>query len=336
MATGVRGYSQGYIADQTQLLQDIRDGLSMYNEQIDPLIGLYCEPTVRETLRVSQMSLTTEIEADGGTPNDQRAVFRLLKTRFGSYVRRTTWTQQGMEDALPGDIDATVRQQIIADREHLATLFFSACMTSHGTANTIGTASLVGFYNGETDVPDFESSSFNGTSQVHYIGTANATLGRDNVSTMQQLIQNKGYGRTAGGLTIFINTAQTDDVMNIQDPGSGVVTGTPERVKAIDNGVWGQGVMVNGCRVVVNNNVPSGYVLMLASDVKPLSFCEHVDPSVRGLMIAPGPNNTYPLVNATFRRRFGFAVQHMGAGAVLRLGNATWASPTFRFTAANR
>lgn len=334
MATGRVGYSTGFISDQTRLLQDIRDGLSQYNMQVDPLIETYCEPTVREVLRVSQMSLTTETEADGGTPNDQRAVYRLLSTRFKSFVRRSTFTQQGIEDALPSDIDATVRQHVIADRELLSQSFFHAAMTSHGTANTIGTASVVGFYNGETDVPDFESSSFNGTSQVHYVGTANATLGRAEVQTLQQLIQNKGYGRGNGMLTMFVNTAQTDDIVAIQDPGSGVVTGTPERVRAIDSGVWNTGIRVNGVNVVVNNNVPAGYVLMLASDVKPLVIREHVNPAVRGMMLHEGPNNLYPLVNSTFRRRFGMSVQHMGAGACLRLGNATWASPTFRYSTA--
>lgn len=137
-------------------------------------------------------------------------------------------------------------------------------------------------------------------------------------------------------LTMFINTAQTDDVMNIQDPGSGIVAATSERERAIDRGIWRQGIMVNGVNVVVNNNVPAGYVLMLASDVKPLSLCEHVDPSVRGLMFQPGYHEAAPLVGSTFRRRYGFAVQHMGAGAVLRLGNATWSSPTFRFSVSTR
>lgn len=332
MATGLRGYSQGFIADQTQLLQDIRDGLHMYNEQVDPLIGMFCEPTVRERLRVSQMSISAAIEADAGTPDNQHAVFRLLNTRFSAWHWQTTWTKQGIEDSLGSDVDSTVRQMFITDRELLTQLFFHACFTSHGTPNTIGTASTVGFYNGETDVPDFESSAFNGAAQAHYVGTANTALGRAEVSTLIRLVQNKGYGRSPGTLTLFVNNAQSEDVMNIQDPGSGVVTGTPNRVNAIDNGVWNTGLRINGCNVVVNNNVPANYVLLLASDVKPLSIREHLNPSVRGLMFEPGANLGYPLVNSLFRRRVGFSVQHMGAGAALRLGNASWASPTFRYS----
>lgn len=332
MATGVMGYSLGYIADQTQLLQDIRDGLHMYNQQVDPLIARYCEPTVRDRLRVSQMSVVAEIEADAGTPMNQRAAFRLLNTRFDAWHWQTTWTKQGIEDSLPTDVDATVRQMIITDRELLTQLFFHACLTAHSTPNTIGTASTVGFYNGELDVPNFESSAFFGSAQTHYVGTSNATLGRAEVSTLIRLIQNKGYGRNPGGLTLFINNAQSEDVMNIQDPGSGVLTGTPSRVTAIDDGIWNTGIRVNGCNVVVNNSVPANYVLMLASDVKPLAIREHLNPTVRGLMFEPGATAGYPLVNSMFRRRVGFSVQHMGAGAALRLGNATWANPTFRYT----
>ena len=334
MAAGFRGYSDGYVSDQTQLLQDIVDGLVIYNKTANPLIDNFCMKTTREIERVSQSALDSEEMPDGGTVGAKTQTYRLITNRFKSYLIRTGWTSLGLQDALPSDVQATLDGAMAGDAQRLNTLFFQAIFKAYGDAtaiNTVGTASSVGFYHGETDVSDFKNTTFNGVAQDHYTYTASTTLGVDNIDTLMGLVRGKGYGLMPGALTLFANTAQAPDIQAIMDPSSGIAGVTPNRVSAIDDGVQGNGIRVRGCNVVIDNDVPSGFVALVANDVKPISMREHIDPAYRGLLrYQESFDQNFPLANSNFLRRVGFTVRHMGAGAVIKLNAGSYANPTFR------
>ena len=107
---------------------------------------------------------------------------------------------------------------------------------------------------------------------------------------------------------------------------------TPERSRAIDTGVIGTNIMLEGVIIHFDDNVPSGYTCMLSTDVKPIAKRVHFKPEYQGLqMYSNTPNETYPLAGQIFLRRIGFGVQHLAAGTCRQLvASTTYTNPTFR------
>lgn len=332
MATGQQGYAQGAIYDQTLLLQDIRNGLGVYNRTINPLIGALSEQTTRQTLRVSQAPKSFRTAADGGRSASERNNYRLLNVPFKSYDLMSDFTVQWLQDALPSDIMAEMDTAIAGDVLLVEQLFWAAFFTKQ-TAGSVGTAYQAGFYNGETDVPSYKNNTFS-SAHYHYAGLNTTTLAKSHIQAMKNDIQEHGYGLTPGSLHLFINTDEQDDVLGLMDTnGSSTVLQaiTANRERAIDFGLANTGVMLEGVMVHVDDNVPSGYLGMVASDVKPIARREHFTPEFQGLQtFHEYAVPEYPLAGMKFLRRIGFAVQHLGAGTCRQLvASTTYTNPTF-------
>lgn len=328
---GMRGYSEGFVADQKQLLHRIVDGLAVYNANPDPVINMFSEPIYSETARVPQAPLEYDEEGEGANPQAKKLQIRLLSFPLRTFNLGAPFTKTGLEDALPSDVIKTAEAAMKGDAEGMLGRF-AACIFTKRTAGALGTAYQASFWNGETDVPPFGENIFSGAT-ANFKGTNNATLSRDHVIDAIEDVNEHGYGLTPGSLHAFFNIAQFSDLAAIVDATSAPI-GTPERQKAIDRGFIGAGVTVWGAQVHVVPWVPAGYFAVLASDVKPLAMREHLNPANRGLQIM-GPNieSMNPLVGAEYRHRYGFAVQHLGAGACRQIvASTTYTNPTMRFS----
>lgn len=333
MPTGQNGYAAGAIYDQTLLLQDIRNGLAVYNKTQDPIIALFSEETIRQTLRVSQAPKSFRQKADGGRSNSQNTVHRLLNVPFGTYDMTSEFTVEYLQDALPSDIMAEVDAGIAGDVELTSALFWQAVLTKQ-TAGAVGTAYQAGFYNGETDVPAYKQNTF-GSAHYHYLGINTTTLAKSHIQAMRIDIQEHGYGLTPGSLHLYANSAQSDDILGLMDTnGSSTVLQaiTPNRARAIDAGLVNTGVVVEGVMLHIDDNVPAGYLAMLADDVKPVARRVHPNPAYQGLQdYNEQYNPQYPLLGMSLMRRVGFAVQHLGAGTCRQIvASTTYTNPTFR------
>ena len=334
MATGIQGYAQGAIYDQTLLLRDIRDGLAVYNRTESPLLAALSEPTTRETLRVSQGPKSFRQAADGGKGVSERAVYRDLSVPFKSYDLSSEFTVQWLQDALPSDIMGEMDTAIAGYVELVEALFWASVFTKR-TVGAIGTAYQAGFYNGELDVPNYKNNAHHGTAHYHYIGINTTTLAKSHIQAMKADIQEHGYGLTPGSLHLFANSAQQDDILGLMDTNASTTilqAITANRERAIDFGLMNTGVLLEGVQVHIDDNVPAGYLGMVASDVKAIARREHFRPEYRGLQtFGEGRNPDYPLEGMNFLRRIGFAVQHMGAGCCRQIvGSTTYTNPTFR------
>jgi len=321
----------GAIVDQTQLLQDIKDGLLVYSKTVDPVIAMFSEDTIRQVLRVSQAPKTFTRDADGGTPESQRMIYRLLNIPFNDFSVGSQFTVKWLQDALPSDIYNEVDGAMRGDVELQNSLFFQACMTKM-TAGSIGTAYQASFYNGETDVPPYKNTTFS-SAHYHYWGLNTTTVALSHIQTMKATIQEHGFGLTPNSLHLWINSAQVPAIEALVNSQTGMLQAwTPERQKALDLGIVGTAFVLDGVLIHVDDNIPAGYMLMLCSDVKPISRRLHFKPEFQGLTTDNKINNPeYPLAGLTFLRRVGFAPQYLAAGCAVQIvASTTYTNPTWR------
>lgn len=333
MATGQNGYALGAIYDQTQLLQDIRSELSIYNKTIDPWVDRLSEPTIRQTLRVAQAPKSFRQKADGGNSNSSNVVYRLLNVPFKSYDLNSEFTIEWLQDSLQSDVMAEMSAAIAGDVELVNALFFAAIFSKQ-SSGSVGTAYQAGFYNGETDVPAYKNNSFS-SAHSHYAGLNTTTLALSHIQSMKKDIQEHGYGLHPGSLYLFANTAQSDALLNLSNTNASnsvLQAMTAMRERGIDQGIVGTGWVLEGAQVVITDDVPSGYLSMVAADVKPIAMRQHFRPEYQGLQdYIESYNSQYPLAGMKFLRRVGFAVQHLGAGTCRQIvASTTYTNPTFR------
>jgi|SRR5579872_686089 len=333
MPTGQLGFAAGAIADQTQFLQDIRSELAVYNKTADPWVARLCERTIRQTLRVAQAPKSFRQKADGGTANSSIVVYRLLSVPFRTYDLNSEFTVEWLQDALPSDVMAEMASAIAGDVELVNALFFAALFTKQ-TAGSVGTAYQAGFYNGETDVPSYKNNTF-ASAHSHYAGLNTTTLALSHIQAMKTDIQEHGYGLTPGSLFLFASTTESSKLLNLSNTNASnsvLQAMTLQRQKAIDYGVVGTGWILEGAQVVITDDVPAGYLCMVAGDVKPVAMREHFNPAYMGLHdYTESYNSQYPLAGMRFMRRVGFAIQHLGAGTCRQLvASTTYTNPTFR------
>ena len=333
MPTGQQGYTGGAIADQLQLLQDIRSELAIYNKTVDPWVDRLSERTIRQTLRVAQAPKTFRQKADGGNSNSTSVVYRLLNVPFKTYDLNSEFTVEWLQDALASDVMAEMSAAIAGDVELVNALFFAALLTKQA-AGSVGTAYQAGFYNGETDVPSYKNNTFS-SAHSHYAGLNTVTLALSHIQAMKTDIQEHGYGLHPGSLYLFANTAESSKLLNLSNTNASstvLQAMTMQREKGIDYGIVGTGWVLEGAQVVITDDVPAGYLAMAAADVKPVAMREHFNPAYSGLQdYTEAYNSQYPLAGMRFMRRVGFSVQHLGAGTCRQLvASTTYTNPTFR------
>lgn len=331
MANGIVGRAQGFVADQTELLQLVVDGLGVYNQTALPVIAEMCADVIQETMRVPQSPLQFNRHSDGGSPESQRQSYRLLSTPLEDWEAGAPFTVIGLQDALPSDISATLNGIMAGDAERMNAEFWRACFTKR-TAGSVGTSYQASFYNGETDVPNYKNTTHYGSPHAHFVGINTTTLALSHLQTGINHIRHHGYGLTPGSLVAWFNTAQLDDLENLLNMTVATYLQTPSRVIAQEQGAYNTGVQYAGCQIQFDDGVPSGYFAILDRTVQPMSRRLHRDPQYRGLqMYASSFNENYPLAGQTFLNRYGFAVRQLGAGYCAQIvGSTSYTNPTWR------
>lgn len=328
---GYQGYQGGAIFDQTLLLRDFVDGLSNYNATEDPIIKMYTSDTIRQISRVPQAPLDFGRAADGGNPYISRMQFRDLSFPLDNHDLDLAFTRLYLQDANPNDIAATLDAAVKGDVALVNAKFYKAALTKQ-SSGAIGTPYQAGFYNGETDVPPYKNSTFS-SAHFHYLGLNTITLALSHIEDMKADIQEHGYGQEMNSLNLHINSAQVKAVMSLINSNGTILQAiTGQRAKAIDEGIFGTGIAIEGVVIHVDDNVPAGYLLMLASDVQPLQKRLHINPQFQGLQTyQDNPNEQYPLMDLKMLRRIGFAGALLGAGTCRQLvASPTYTNPTFR------
>jgi hypothetical protein len=331
MANGIVGRSQGYVADQTQLLQIAVDGLTVYNQTADPIISDFCQDVYHQQLRVSQAPKQFNRHSDGGAPEAQRQSYRLINAPLQDFDAGTPWTVIGLQDALPSDIQSDMDAIMAGDVERMEMEFFR-CLFTKQTAGSVGTAYQASFYSGETDVPNYKNNTFFGTAHNHYKGLNTTTLALSHLQEAARNIREHGFGLRPNSLVAWFHTDQQDDIENLLNITVASSLNSPGRQRAQDEGGYGTGLPYAGIEIAFNDNVPTGYFAVVDRTVKPLARRLHLQPQYRGLqMYGQSFDENFPLAGKNFLNRYGFVVQRLGAGVAYQLvGSTSYTNPTFR------
>jgi len=235
-------------------------------------------------------------------------------------------------------------------------LFNSANRTA--TVDGIATPfTVVALYNADGQVPPpYKGQTFTG-SHTHYLSTgANAgqvAFDPQDFLDIAGTIEHHGFTRSQGYNIIFLmNPADASasvvkyvrnqafvsggasTVVSLYDfipatgsnmslllpPGYQLVGGlAPNSFAGLEVvGTWGPYLFIQ------DYSIPQGYVVGAAtagqsSDLNIIGIREDDDPNLQGLILKPGNNNNYPLIDSAFIRGLGAGVRQRGAAAIMKL-----------------
>jgi hypothetical protein len=128
-----------------------------------------------------------------------------------------------------------------------------------------------------------------------------------------------GGASTVVSLYDFIPTQATNQTLLL--PPGYVLNGTlaPNSFAGLDVvGTWGPYLFVQ------DYQIPAGYFVAAAtagqsSQLAIVGIREDEDPSLQGMILKPGNNNNYPLIDSYFIRGLGAGVRQRGAAAIMKL-----------------
>lgn len=128
-----------------------------------------------------------------------------------------------------------------------------------------------------------------------------------------------GGSSTVASLYDFIPTQAANQTLLL--PPGVTLAGSlaPNQFAGIDVvGTWGPYLFLQ------DYQIPAGYVVAAAtagqsSNLNIVGLREDEDPSLQGLILKPGNNNAYPLIDSHFIRGLGAGVRQRGAAAIMKL-----------------
>lgn len=215
-------------------------------------------------------------------------------------------------------------------------------------------------------IPSYKGVTFSAATHTHYtasgVNTGQTAFDPDDHLALAKLVEEHGYTRANGYNVIFLmnptdanagivrfvrNTvfasggattytslydfipSQGTNLSLQLPPGFTLVGGVPNNTFAGMDvaGSWGPYL------VVTDPQVPLGYMVAVATrgantNTNVVGIREHANASLRGLVLKPGNNNDYPLIDSMYIRGMGTAIGPRGAAAVMQLAqSATYTTP---------
>lgn len=145
----------------------------------------------------------------------------------------------------------------------------------------------------------------------------------DAIAGIQTFVRNTTF--TSGGSTNYTSLydfipSQGQNLALQLPPGFTLVGGLPSNTFAgLDVlGSWGNYLVIQDAQI------PLGYMVAVATrgnstNTNVIGVREHANPSMRGVILRPGNQQAYPLIDSYFVRGLGSAVGPRGAAAVMKL-----------------
>jgi hypothetical protein len=252
-------------------------------------------------------------------------------------------------------LDTVLNQVMEADNNLQFQLVMKALFNSANRTTLVdGTSyNVTALYNADSSfIPTYRGTSFNGATHTHYSATGSSQawiFDPDDMTTLAKLVEEHGYTRSNGFNVVFLmnpsdalatvqrfvrNTAfSTSTVVSLWDfipsagtnlaiqlpPGFTLVGGIPDNTFAGMDviGSWGPYL------IVTDAQIPAGYMAAVAvagrnTNSNVIGIREHANAGLRGLVLRPGNNNNYPLIDSFFVRGLGTAVGPRGAAALMQ------------------
>lgn len=141
----------------------------------------------------------------------------------------------------------------------------------------------------------------------------------DSAATVERFVRNTVFGASTVTSTYdFIPSAGQNLTLQLP-PGFTLVGGIPTNTFAGMDvaGSWGPYLIVKDAQI------PAGYMVAVATSGRSVNtnvvgVREHANASLRGLILRPGNNQNYPLIDSFYIRGLGTGVRLRGAAAVLQ------------------
>lgn len=222
---------------------------------------------------------------------------------------------------------------------------------------------VTALYNADSSyIPPYNGVTFNPATHTHYVSSGAAALDSTDLDNLVALVTEHGYDQQNGYTPIILVNKTEGDVIKTFRRGvvnNNAVTAVYDFIPATGTGFllpvgWevaagGQpgntfaGMNVIGTYgpylIVEHGQIPSGYMAATASagrstNLNIVGLREHSDAALQGLVLKPGNNNAYPLIDSAFIKGIGSGVARRGGAAVMRVSASAYAVPAaFAWTA---
>ena len=215
---------------------------------------------------------------------------------------------------------------------------------------------VTALYNaGGSFIPPYNGVTFVPGSHTHYVSSGAAALDSTDLDNLVALITEHGYDQQNGYTPMVLVNKTEGDVIKTFRRGvvnNNSVTAVYDFIPATGTGFllpigWevaagGQagntfaGMNVIGTYgpylIIEHGQIPSGYMVGTASagratNLNIVGLREHEDAPLQGLVLKPGNNNAYPLIDSAFVKGIGSGIARRGGAAVMRVSASAYAVP---------
>ncbi len=316
--------------------------LAEHNRQLEAMFSLFADRTTdfKRRYKTPTMNRLQPMEELGrARPIRPAGQYDIA---FPLQAGGTAWgqTYEASIRATVEDTNANMATLLLGDvvwqREHMfAALFANASWTYDDADDDVGTLTIKGLANGDSDVYAIQAGTMQGTTDTHYLAQENAIGNSDdpfpiiktelaehpeNGGEIISLIPT-GLVATTKALNGFIpandkniryGADATSLTGNLDAPVPGTVIGYH------DDGVW----------LVEWPSMPAGYIISVATQgPRPLALREDSIPELRGFNRVASRDD-YPYYESQYVRKAGFGAQNRVGAVVTLIGNASYAVPT--------
>lgn len=340
--------------------------LQAFRDSRDPLLSLLTFPVttlVEDVVQGGQILL--ERLSEFGVPQSRRAT--VGATQFGYdlnyYGTRFGYTSRFLSDASSAQLDNLFQLALEADNATVFRLVMEAVFSNVNRTAVINGQPTVypvySLYNGADGVtpPPYAATTFT-SGHSHFTVSGAATLDSGDLESQVTNVQEHGFTRQNGATLLTLmpqalvnvvrswraGVANANGAVALYDfvPAAGSAPGLANATQVLLGGQPAdtfQGLPVAGqygdTLVVVNDFVPAGYVLTLATGGSQVTsnlvgVREHSNPAYRGLRLINGERAGYPLVDSYVEHSMGTGVRQRGAAAVTQVkASGSYDVPSF-------
>jgi hypothetical protein len=263
------------------------------------------------------------------------------------------------EGASAQQIDAVFQMAMEAENRLEFELTMKAIFNSANRTTNLNDVAytVTALYNADSAyIPPYNGVTFNPATHTHYVASGAATLDSTDLDNLVTLITEHGYDQQNGYTPLILVNKTEADVIKTFRRGvvnNNAVTAVYDFIPATGTGFllpvgWevaagGQaqnvfaGMNVVGTYgsylIIENGNIPSGWMVAAASlgrntNLGIVGLREHSQSTLKGLVLKPGNNSAYPLIDSYFIKGMGSGIGRRGQAAVMKVTAGAYSVPT--------
>lgn len=335
--------------DVNEIWLELQAMLAAFNQSADAIVAFLSQDitAVQERIGVPH-SPGFQVHTEFGRPSKVAVKYVLRGFPLEHYDLGSGHTQEFIDSSTGAQITAVQVTVINSWTELQRELAMSALFGNANFTSKDGVP-VKRLYNADgEEPPSIKRWSHDGTHSHYLVAATPTTPVEADLDDMSEHLIHHGFREFADLDVAFLLLAHRTDLPTIraftnfipaaeaEQPAvltaSGVVRGR-ERGGTGGGGINVEG-FVNDWTVVQNNDIPPGYWVGIVTSGafngrNVLGRRQHDNDSIRGLRLAEGNRQNYPLFDSVYDGYVGFGVAQRGAAVVLDTQNVSYTPPTF-------